>query len=134
MATKKPSPKLSGKARKKKSEELFANIGEYVALGFKVGNGLQRILDTLVHAFSDKKAHVTSYSYSVVTGQPARTATYTARVETASGRKFQVDAVVSRDAPDFDSFVLRTPRKKPAAFKFDEQGLRDLVDTAMGRK
>ena len=126
--------KLTGKAREKESAELFKNIREYNLLGFRIGDGLHNIFNTLVTTISKKKASVNPfYTYTVHGGTGLVVFKFGIKVTGKRDDLYSVDALVNQEKPGYASLRLTiTPKAadwlpRGKDFKFSEQGIKDML-------
>lgn len=128
---KKTSTKLTGKAREEQSRELFKNIREYNLLGFRIGDGLHRMFDTLVTSISRKKASVHPvYTYTVHGGTSLVVFNFGIRVAGKKDGLYSVDVVVNREKPRKTGLHLTiAPTLAPTVkdFQFSEEGIREML-------
>lgn len=117
---KKTATKLTGKARAEQSRELFRNIREYNLLGFRIGDGLHNMFNTLVTAISKKKMSVVpGYRYAVET------------VDGTATLRFCIKAGICRYT--VHAQVNRQPRKSRIVlegfgpYPFSENGVKKIV-------
>lgn len=122
-ATKKTTKKSTGKAREEQSKELFKNIREYHLLGFRIGDGLRSMFDTLVTAISKKKMRVLANYRYVASPDPNR-ATFRFSIKNGT-RIYNVYASTDREDPAASRLVLIGASK--AQFPFSEKGVREIV-------
>ena len=120
---KKTAKKLTGKARAEQSRELFKNIREYHLLGFRIGDGLRNMFDTLVTSISKKKMSVLANYRYVVSPDPNR-ATFRFIIKSGT-RTFTVYTGTDREDPAASNLVLIGASK--AQFPFSEKGVREIV-------
>lgn len=129
-ATKKPAKttkaatkKLTGKAREEQSRELFKNIREYHILGFRIGDGLRNMFDTLVTSISKKKMGVLpDYRYEL--SPESNRATFRFSIKNGT-RVYPVYASTDREDPKNSRLVLIGANK--TQFPFSEKGVREIV-------
>jgi len=131
--TKTTTKKLTGKAREEQSRELFKNIREYNLLGFRIGDGLRNMFDTLVTAISKKKASVNPvYTYTVHGGTSLVVFNFGISVARKKDSLYYVDVVVNKEKPGKTGLHLTITPKAPKPptvkdFQFSEQGIRDML-------
>ena len=132
--TKKTTKKLTGKAREEQSKALFKNIREYHVLGFRIGDGLRNMFNTLVESFSKKKASVHPiYTYTVHGGTSLVTYNFGIGITGEKLVKYSVDVVINKNKPAKAGLHLSIIPDAPGlAFKvsdypFSEKGVKDLV-------
>lgn len=131
--TKTATKKLTGKAREEQSRELFKNIREYNLLGFRIGDGLRNMFDTLVTAISKKKASVNPvYTYTVHGGTSLVVFNFGISVARKKDSLYYVDVVVNKEKPGKTGLHLTITPKAPKLptvkdFQFSEQGIRDML-------
>lgn len=124
-ATKTATKKLTGKAREEKSVELFMNILEYNLLGFRIGDGLYNMFNTLVTSISKKKMEVLpDYHYDIAQGN--HRAMFKFRIKSATGT-YTVYASADREDHGNSRLVLVGAGK--TQFPFSEKGVREIVKT-----
>lgn len=129
-ATKKATPKLTGKAREEKSVELFMNILEYNLLGFRIGDGLYNMFNTLVTSISKKKMEVLpDYHYDIAQGN--HRAMFKFKIRSATGT-YTVYASADREDHGNSRLVLVGAGK--TQFPFSEKGVREIVKTIRAAK
>lgn len=122
-ATKAATRKLTGKAREAQSRELFRNIREYNLLGFRIGDGLRNMFDTLVTAISGKKMKVLpDYRYEI--SPVSHSATFRFRIKSGT-RIYTVYTGIDREDPGKSRLVLFGANR--TQFPFSERGVRDIV-------
>lgn len=133
-ATKTTPKKLTGKAREEKSAELFKDIREYNLLGFRIGDGLRNMFNTLVASISKKKASVNPfYTYTVHGGTGLVVFKFGIKVTGKRKDLYSVDVLVNQEKPGYARLRLTiTPKAAdwlPTGkdFKFSEQGIRDML-------
>lgn len=123
--TKTTTKKLTGKAREEKSAELFMNILEYNLLGFRIGDGLYNMFNTLVTSISKKKMEVLpDYHYDIAQGN--HRAMFKFRIRSATGT-YTVYASADREDHGNSRLVLVGAGK--TQFPFSEKGVREIVKT-----
>jgi len=131
--TKTATKKLTGKAREEQSRELFKNIREYNLLGFRIGDGLRNMFDTLVTAISKKKASVNPvYTYTVHGGTGLVVFNFGISVARKKDSLYYVDVVVNKEKPGKTGLHLTITPKAPKLptvkdFQFSEQGIKDML-------
>lgn len=136
-ATKKTTKKLTGKARAEQAKELFKNIREYNLLGFRIGDGLRNMFDTLVAAFSKKKASVHPiYTYTVHGGTSLVTYNFGIGITGEKLVKYSVDVVINKNKPEKTGLHLTFTPKAPMLptvkdFPFSEKGVREIVKAVL---
>ena len=126
--------KLTGKAREKESAELFKDIREYILLGFRIGDGLHNMFNTLVTAISKKKASVNPfYTYTVHGGTGLVAFKFGIKVTGKRKDLYSVDVLVNQETPGNARLRLTiTPKAAdwlPTGkdFPFSEQGIKDML-------
>ena len=131
---KKTAKKLTGKAREKKSAELFKNIREYNLLGLRIGDGLRNMFDTLVASISKKKASVNPvYTYTVHGGVNLVVYNFGIKVTGKRDNLYSVDVVVNKEKPGNTGLYLTIAPKAATMsptvkdFKFSEDGIREML-------
>lgn len=131
---KKTATKLTGKAREEKSAELFQNIREYNLLGFRIGDGLRNMFDTLVTAISKKKASVNPvYTYTVHGGTGRVVFHFGIKVAGKKAGQYTVDVVVNQEKPGKTGLYLTIAPKAATMsptvkdFPFSEEGIREML-------
>jgi hypothetical protein len=135
--TKKTTKKLTGKAREEQSKELFKNIREYNLLGFRIGDGLRNMFDTLVTAISKKKASVNPvYTYTVHGGTSLVVFNFGISVAGKKTVPYTVDVVVNKEKPGKTGLHLTITPKAPKLptvkdFQFSEKGVKDFVKAVL---
>lgn len=128
--TKTATKKLTGKAREEKSVELFMNILEYNLLGFRIGDGLYNMFNTLVTSISKKKMEVLpDYHYDIAQGN--HRAMFKFRIRSATGI-YTVYASADREDHGNSRLVLVGAGK--TQFPFSEKGVREIVKTIRAAK
>ena len=137
-ATKKTTKKLTGKARAEQSKELFKNIREYHILGFRIGDGLRNMFDTLVASISKKKAYVHPiYTYTVHGGTSLVTYNFGIGITGEKLVKYSVDVVINKNKPEKAGLHLSVIPDAPGMgfkvsdFPFSEKGVKDLVKAVL---
>lgn len=130
-STTKTAPrKLTGKAREEKSVELFINILEYNLLGFRIGDGLYNMFNTLVTSISRKKMSVLpDYHYDIAQGN--HRAMFKFKIRSATGT-YTVYASADREDHGNSRLVLVGAGK--TQFPFSEKGVREIVKTIRAAK
>ena len=130
----KTAKKLTGKAREEKSRELFKNIREYNLLGFRIGDGLRNMFDTLVASISKKKASVNPvYTYTVHGGVNLVVYNFGIKVAGKKAVPYTVDVVVNKEKPGNTGLYLTIAPKAATMsptvkdFKFSEDGIREML-------
>ena len=130
----KPATKLTGKAREEKSAELFKDMREYNLLGFRIGNGLRNMFDTLVTSISKKKASVNPfYTYTVHGGTGLVVFKFGIKVTGKRDDLYSVDVLVNKEKPGNARLRLTiTPKAAdwlPTGkdFPFSEEGIREML-------
>lgn len=122
-APKAATKKLTGKAREEQSRELFKNIREYNLLGFRIGDGLRNMFDTLVTSISKKKMGVLpNYRYEL--SPESNRATFRFSIKSGT-RVYPVYASTDREDPKNSRLVLIGANK--TQFPFSEKGVREIV-------
>lgn len=131
---KKATKKLTGKARAEQSKELFKNIREYHLLGFRIGDGLRNMFDTLVTSISKKKASVNPiYTYTVHGGTSLVVYNFGIKVTGKNADLYSVDVVVNKEKPGKTGLHLaiapKAAKQPPTVkdFPFSEDGIRDML-------
>jgi len=131
---KKTATGLTGKTREEQSRELFKNIREYANLGFRIGDGLLHMFDTLVTSISKKKASVDPiYTYTVHGGTSLVVFNFSITVTGKKNDLYIVDVVVNKEKPGKTGLHLSiTPKAANASptvkdFQFSEQGIKDML-------
>lgn len=128
--TKTATKKLTGKAREEKSVELFMNILEYNLLGFRIGDGLYNMFNTLVTSISKKKMEVLpDYHYDIAQGN--HRAMFKFKIRSATGT-YTVYASADREDHGNSRLVLVGAGK--TQFPFSEKGVREIVKTIRAAK
>lgn len=132
--TKTATKKLTGKAREEKSAELFKDIREYNLLGFRIGDGLYNMFNTLVTSISKKKASVNPfYTYTVHGGTGLVVFKFGIKVTGKRAELYSVDVLVNKEKPGYARLRLTiTPKAAyllpPGKdFKFSEKGIREML-------
>lgn len=131
--TKNTTKKSTGKSREEQSKELFKNIHEYASLGFRIGDGLHNMFNTLVTSISKKKATLDhSYTFRVESGVPRTVFGFTMHV--GKTKSFPVSIF---NGPNSDpsmssmSIVTKAPTGKFKGdiqyFPMSEQGIKDML-------
>lgn len=130
---KKTAKKLTGKSREEQSRELFKNIREYNLLGFRIGDGLHNMFNTLVTYISKKKASVHPvYTYTVHGGTSLVVFNFGISVAGKKSGLYSVDVVVNREKPRKTGLHLTIAPKAPQLptvkdFQFSEEGIREML-------
>lgn len=132
--TKKTTKKSTGMTREEQSRELFKNIREYNLLGFRIGDGLHKMFNTLVTSISKGKATVDPrYVYTVNASADSAVCTLTVK---KGSKTYAVDTVVHHNDPADSSLVLMTPPPgqrlaslnwSPKTVPFSEDGVREIL-------
>lgn len=106
--------------------KLGENIGQYMVLGKKIGEGLLKMVSTLVYNLSEKTAVVNpGYAYLVHSTNKDAAFSFTIQRTTRTHKRHTVvQLVASLDDPSKLDLVAGKPDK---AFPFTEQGIRDLL-------
>ena len=121
--TKTTTRKTPEKTREEQSKELFRNIGEYAGLGFRIGDGLRNMFETLVTSISKKKARLdTQYTFRVESGAPRTVFGFTVRV--GRTKSFPVSVF---NAPNCEPSMSVTAMGDTGHFPMSEQGIRDML-------
>lgn len=128
--TKKTTKKSTGKSREEQSKELFKNISEYANLGFRIGDGLQNMFNTLVTSISKKKAALDhSYTFRVESGVPRTVFGFTMNV--GKTKSFPVSIFNGPNCEPSMSIVTKAPTGKFKGdiqyFPMSEQGIKDML-------
>lgn len=133
-ATKTATKKLTGKAREEQSAELFKDIREYNLLGFRIGDGLHNMFNTLVTAISKKKASVNPfYTYTVHGGTGLVAFKFGIKVTGKRKDLYSVDVAVNKEKPGNTGLYLTIAPKAATMsptvkdFKFSEDGIREML-------
>ena len=127
--------KTAGKTKKdpaKRAEDfkkLADNIGQYMALGKKIGDGLLKMANSLVYGLSEKTAIVNpGYAYLVhSTNKDAAFSFTIQRTARFHKRPTAVQLVTSLEDPTKIDLVHTKDGTPDKAFPFTEQGIRDLL-------
>jgi HAND. len=131
--TKTTTKKTTGMTREEQSKELFKNIREYNLLGFRIGDGLHNMFNTLVTSISKKKASVNPiYTYTVHGGTSLVVFNFGISVDRKKDSLYYVDVVVNKEKPGKTGLHLSTVPKAPKLptvkdFQFSEQGIKDML-------
>ena len=128
--TKTTTKKTAGMTREEQSRELFKNIGEYANLGFRIGDGLYRMFETLVTSISKKKATLDhSYTFRVESGVPRTVFGFTVHV--GKTKSFPVSIFNGPNCEPSMSIVTKAPTGKSNGetwhFPMSEQGIKDML-------
>lgn len=128
--TKTATKKLTGKARADKSAELFRDMREYNLLGFRIGDGLRNMFDTLVTSISKNKMGVLPYSRYVVS--PATNSASFRFIIKSGTRTYTVYTSIDREDPG-ESRIVLVGAAKPR-FPFSEKGVREMLKAIRAAK
>lgn len=115
--------KLTGKAREEKSAELFKDMREYNLLGFRIGDGLHNMFNTLVTSISRKKMGVLP-NYRYVVSPDTNSASFRFIIKSGT-RTYTVYTSIDREDPKNASLGLTGATK--TQFPFSEKGVRDML-------
>ena len=120
----------TGKTRAEQSKELFKNIREYNLLGFRIGDGLRNMFDTLVTSISKKKMSVLpNYRYEI--SPESNRATFRFSIKNGT-RFYTVYTSTDREDPKNSRLVLIGANK--TQFPFSERGVREIVKAIKAAK
>jgi hypothetical protein len=107
---------------------------EYNLLGFRIGDGLRNMFNTLVTAISKKKASVNPfYTYTVHGGTGLVVFKFGIKVTGKRDDLYSVDVLANQEKPGNTSLRLTiTPKAadwlpRGKDFKFSEQGIKDML-------
>ncbi len=121
--TKKATKKSTGKSREEQSKELFKNIREYNLLGFRIGDGLHNMFNTLVTSISKKKMSVLP-NYRYVVSPDTNSASFRFVIKSGT-RTYTVYTSIDREDPKNASFGVTGATK--TQFPFSEKGVREII-------